>query len=147
MNIAFVREPESDGRQHCPRCGTLGIPVSAAPLDRYIGPESRGKIGETAWFCNFARCEVAYFDQLDEVVLVGELQRPVYPKDFDAPNCDCFGFTYTDVEADVAAGTPTRIRDLLVKTKSPAANCYSLAADGRCCLATVQELYMKLREQ
>jgi len=74
-----------------------------------------------------------------------ELTQPVYPKNFDAPLCACFGFQYDDVEADVRDGVPTRIRELLAKSKTPEAHCQSLAADGRCCMATVQELYMKLR--
>ena len=74
-----------------------------------------------------------------------DLNQPVYPKNFDAPLCACFGFKYEDVEADVADVVPTRIRALLAKSKTPEAHCASLAADGRCCMAAVQELYMKLR--
>ena len=147
MNKAFVREPELDVRQHCPRCNSLGLPVGAEPLDKYIRPEFRSKMPESAWFCNFPRCEVAYFNEFEEVVLVDELNRTVYPKDFDAPLCACFGFTYDDAAADVRDGQPTRIRELLAKSKSPAAHCQTLAADGRCCMAMVQELYMKLRGQ
>jgi hypothetical protein len=147
MNKAFVREPEPDGRQHCPRCNSLGLPVGAGPLDKYIRPESRSKMPESAWYCNFPRCEVAYFNEFEEVILVDELNCAVYPKDFDAPLCACFGFTYDDVAADVRDGQPTRIRQLLAKSKSPAAHCQTLAAAGRCCMATVQELYMKLRGQ
>jgi hypothetical protein len=145
MNKAFVREPESDGRQHCPRCGGLGIPVGAEPLNRYIRSESRAKMHEAAWFCNFPRCEVAYFNEFDEVVLTNELNWPVYPKDFDAPLCACFGFTYNDVEADVQHTEPTRIRGLLARSKSAEARCHCLSVDGRCCIGAVQELYMKLR--
>ncbi len=145
MNKAFVREPEFDGRLHCPRCGTLGVAVGPEPLDRYIRAESRGKMQEAAWFCPFPRCEVAYFNQLEVVVLTNELTMPVYPKDYDAPICACFGLTYGDVEADVKEGQPTRIRALLAKSKSPAARCRELAADGRSCMSTVQELYMRLR--
>jgi hypothetical protein len=88
---------------------------------------------------------VAYFNLFEAVVLMDELIRPVYPHDLDAPMCACFGFTYDDVEADVRDGVPTRIRELLVKSKSPAAECAALAADGRCCMGAVQELYMRLR--
>jgi Zinc binding domain len=147
MNKAFVREPESDGRAFCPRCGNLGLPVGAGPLDRYIRAESRAKMQDAAWFCNFPRCEVAYFNEFQEVVLANELIGPVYPKDFDAPMCACFGFKYEDVESDVHDGTPTRTRQLLAKSKTPEAHCQSLAADGRCCMASVQEIYMKLRAQ
>ena len=147
MNKAFVREPEDDGRAFCPRCRSLGVAVEAGPLDTHIRPESRAKLRDPAWFCNFPRCVVAYFNQFEAFVTVGELMAPVYPKDPDAPICACFGFKYDDVVADVDEGTPTRIRALLVKSKSPEARCRTAAADGRSCMATVQELYMKLRTQ
>jgi hypothetical protein len=147
MNKAFVREPDDDGRAFCPRCKTLGLPVERGPLDTHIRSECRSKIGDSAWFCSFPRCEVAYFNLFETVVLMDELKAPVYPYDPDAPICACFGLTYDDVEADVREGTPTRIRELLAKSKSSEANCYTLAADGRPCMSAVQELYMRLRSQ
>jgi len=145
MNKAFVREPDSDGRAYCPRCGTLGIAVGAGPLDAHIRQASRAKMHEAAWFCGFPRCEVAYFNEFEAVVTADELKAPVYPKDLDAPLCACFGLTYDDVAADVRDGHPARIRQLLAKSRSSEARCESLAADGRCCMGAVQELYMKLR--
>ena len=147
MNKAFVREPEDDGRAYCPRCKSLGVPVASGPLDTHILAESRGKMRDAAWFCGFPRCDVAYFNQFDAVVAMDELKAPVYPYDPNAPICACFGLTYDDVEADVRDGTPNRIRALLAKSKSPDARCQTLAADGRCCMSAVQELYMRLRSQ
>jgi hypothetical protein len=100
---------------------------------------------DAAWFCGFPRCDVAYFNLFDAVVLMDELKGSVYPHDPNAPICACFGLTYDDVEADVCDGHPTRIRELLSRSKSAAANCHTLAADGRCCMGAVQELYMRLR--
>jgi hypothetical protein len=88
---------------------------------------------------------VAYFNDFDAVVTMDELKAPVYPYDPNAPICACFGLNYEDVEADVRDGTPTRIRELLARSKSSDAQCQSLAADGRCCMSAVQELYMRLR--
>ena len=147
MNKAFVREPDFDGRAFCPRCGSLGLPVETGPLDAHVRPESRAKLGDTAWFCNFPRCEVAYFNLFEAQVTTDELQAPVYPKELDAPICACFGLTYDDVEADMQAGQPTRIRALLARSQSSEARCEALAADGRCCMGAVQELYQKLRQQ
>jgi Zinc binding domain len=145
VNKAFVREPEDDGRGYCPRCRSLGIAVGPGPLDTHVRPESRGQLLDAAWFCGYPHCEVAYFNQFDAVVAVDELHAPVYPKDPDAPICACFGLAYDDVEADVRDGAPTRIRTLLARSKSPEARCATLAADGRCCMGAVQELYMRLR--
>jgi hypothetical protein len=145
MNKAFVKEPEPDGRAFCPRCGNLGLPVESGPLDTHIRPEFRATMHDAAWFCNFPRCDVAYFNLFDAIVTVDELKGPVYPHDPDAPICACFGLNYDDVLADVRDDTPTRIRALLTKTKTTDARCHTLAADGRSCMAAIQELYMKLR--
>jgi hypothetical protein len=145
MNKAFVREPDFDGRAFCPHCGALGLPVEHPPLDNHIKPEFRNKMGDSAWFCSFPRCDVAYFNLFEAVVVVDELKEAVYPKDLDAPICACFGLAYDDVEADVQEGMPTRIRTLLARSKSDEARCAELAADGRCCMPAVQELYMRLR--
>lgn len=147
MNKAFVREPEDDGRAYCARCGALGRPVESGPLDTHIRPEARHKMTDAAWFCGFPRCDVAYFNLFGAVVLMDELNAPVYPYDPNAPICACFGLTYDDVEADIRDGQPTRVRDLLAKSKSPEARCHVLAADGNCCMGAVQELYMRLRSQ
>ncbi len=144
MNKAFVREPEFDGRAYCPRCGSLGMAVQQVTLDHHVQPDSRPQLGETAWFCGFATCEVAYFDLFERCVSVNELQSPVYPKDTAAPICACFGFTTDEIESDVEEGTPTRIRKLLAKSESPEAHCQTLAADGHCCMREVQRLYMRL---
>ena len=145
MNKAFVREPDDDGRRLCPRCGSLGKAVLAGPLDQHVRPEFRDRIRSSAWFCPYSDCTVAYFDSFGSMILVEELNSPVYPKDPDAPLCACFGFTIEEIEADVDEGTPVRIRELLQKSQSPEARCQSLAADGTCCMTEVKRIYMKLR--
>jgi len=145
MNKAFVREPDVDERGYCPRCGTLGMPVMSGPMDRHIRPETRAKLGDMAWFCGFERCDVAYFNLFEAIVALDELIGSVYPHDLDAPLCACFGFTYDDVDADAREEVPTRIRKLLERSKSPEAQCDTLAVDGQCCMREVQRLYMKLR--
>lgn len=145
MNKAFVREPDDDGRAFCPRCKNLGVPVNTGPLDTHIRPESRSKMLDAAWFCGFYQCDVAYFNLFGGVVLMGELKAPVYPYDANAPICACFGLTYEDVEADVDDTAPTRIRAVLAKSKAGEAQCHTLAADGRFCMGSLQELYMRLK--
>jgi hypothetical protein len=145
MNKAFVREPEFDGRAYCPRCGALGTPVGAKAMDTHIAPGARSRLADSAWFCAYPPCSVAYFNLFESVVTVDELNGPVTPKDRQAPLCACFGLTVEDVEADVAEGTPTRIRQLVARSQSPEARCATLAANGQCCLPEVRKLYMKLR--
>jgi hypothetical protein len=119
VNKAFVRESDSTDVL-CPRCGAAGI--SATPT-----------------------CGVAYFDAFEAVVPVEALTASVYPKDPGAPLCPCFGLTMEEVEADVAEGTPTRIRALLAKSKTPAARCDELSPTGHSCIPDVQKCYFKLR--
>lgn len=143
MNKAFVREPEPDGRAYCPGCGSLGVAVDSVTLDHHVDAESRAAIGEIGWFCNFSRCEVAYFDLFERVIRVNQLRHPVYPKDPRAAICPCFGFTAEDVEAAVQHRSPASIRELLAKSKTKEARCGILAPDGQCCMQEVQRLYIR----
>lgn len=143
MNKAFVREPEPDGRAYCPGCGSLGTAVGEATLDHHLHPDFRRMLGDSAWFCGFARCDVAYFDLFERVVSVVQLQHSVYPKDPTAAICPCFGFTADDVDAAIDQRSPEPIRELLAKSKSRDARCSVLAADGQCCLREIQRLYIR----
>lgn len=145
MNKAFIKEPEDTGAAHCPRCGSLGEPVGDETLSAHLTAEDRRNLPETAFFCPFARCEVAYFDQFERTVAADRLPRPVYPKDPDAPICPCFGFTCEEIELDVQEGGVSRVRDLLARSQSPQARCVTMAANGRCCMPEVQRHFMKLR--
>lgn len=145
MNKAFVREPEPDGRAFCPRCESLGVPVEHGTLNTHIRSEFRNKVGDSAWFCGFLRCDAAYFNLFGVVVSIEELNAPIYPKDLDAPICACFGLGYDDVAADAADGVPVRIRENLALSQSDDARCETRAADGRSCISALQELYIRLR--
>jgi hypothetical protein len=144
MNKAFVREPDvTDVR--CPRCDAVGVSVVRAAFETHVPAPSRRAIAASTYFCPTSTCPVAYFDAFEAVVETGDLTRGVYPKDPEAPVCACFGLTIDDVEADVAEGTPRRIRELLDKSKSPEARCEELSATGRSCIPDVQRCYFKLR--
>lgn len=144
MNKAFVRESDSTDVL-CPRCQAAGIDVPRVTLASHAPAEALRPLAATAFFCPTPTCPVAYFDAFEAQVPVADLVRPVYPKDAAAPLCPCFGLTRDDVEADVAEGVPRRIRELLAKSKSPAAHCADASPTGRCCMPEVQRYYFKIR--
>lgn len=143
MNKAFVREPEDTGKYYCPRCGSLGDAVGRAVLERYLQPAALANLGDLACYCPSPRCDVAYFDPFERTARVGELIRPAYPKDRDAPICACLGLTEDDLEADLAEGAPTRLRTIIAQSNAPDADCARRAANGRCCVAEAQRYYMQ----
>jgi hypothetical protein len=143
MNKAFVREPEPESRAFCPSCGAVGEPVGRETLDHHVRAHSRDKLAAHAWFCPAPACDVAYFDLLERVVSIDELQGEVYPKSMDAPICACFDFTLDDLDAAVRERSPEPVRALLAKSKTSQANCTTLAANGRCCMQEVQRLYIR----
>jgi hypothetical protein len=145
MNKAFVREPDADARVSCPRCGGLALEVAGCVLDVHVPAAIRGRLGAVAWCCRNSGCEVIYFDLFEQRVLVSELCGAVYPKDLSAPICACFGLTMEEIEADLRAGEPLRIRELYRKSQSGEARCSELAVDGRCCMGEVQRLYLRGR--
>jgi len=146
MNKAFVREPES-ACDYCPRCGSPGQAVGAEVLDNYLSADKQRTLAEPVNFCPSPRCEVVYFDAFERAVMTKELEKPVYPKDPDAPLCACFGLTQRDVERDVAEGVVTRVKAVVEKSKLPDARCAQLAANGQPCAAYVQKCYMECKNR
>jgi hypothetical protein len=144
MNKAFLREADTPD-PCCPRCAAIGVETPATALETYLSPQQRRRLSACVYFCPTPDCPIAYFDALEATVEASQLLCPAYPKNPDAPICPCFGFTETEIEADVAEGVPRRIRDLLARAKSPQARCAQAAPAGRCCVPQVQRLYFKLR--
>jgi len=146
MNKAFTKEPEATGG-HCPRCGSIGIAVGEATLAAFVRPEFLAEIADAAYFCDFQKCEVAYFDAFERVIEVGQLGRPVWPKDLAAPLCGCFGLCADDVAADVREGGVTRVKDVVLRSKTDAARCLTNSPTGASCAAVVQRHYFRLRAE
>ncbi len=147
MNKAFVREPDDTGQRYCPKCGSLGSAVPPQTIAAQVVDGVQGTLSETAFFCSFANCPVVYFDDFERIITTEALQRPIYPKDPDAPICGCFGLGREDVEQDIREGGVKRVRALLEKSKSPAAECVTKSANGHCCMTEVQRYYMRLKSQ
>lgn len=142
MNKAFVRDPEQ-GEVLCPLCGAAGESVPETALATYLPPEVRQRLGNAVYFCSTPTCEAVYFDIVEDYAKVSELLLPCYPKDPDAPLCACFGLTRDDIEQDLAEGAPRRVREVVAKAKTPAADCSHRAASGRSCVGEVQKYYLR----
>jgi hypothetical protein len=146
MNKAFVREPDHVA-DYCPRCGAKGEQVGRETIQSYLPEGKTPAVADPANFCPTPQCDVVYFDAFERVLLTGDLNKPVYPKDPDAPICACFGLTRRDIEQDVAEGVVTRVRAILEKAKSPEARCWHSAANGQSCAAYVQKYYLHCRAE
>jgi hypothetical protein len=145
VNKAFVREPDRTA-EYCPRCGAKGQQVGRETIQSYLQQGKTPTVADPANFCPSPQCDVVYFDSFERVLLTGDLGKPVYPKDADAPICACFGLTREDIEADVREGVVTRVRAIIEKAKSNEARCAQLAANGESCIAAVQKYYFQCQK-
>ncbi|MHB8902336.1 MAG: hypothetical protein ACYC6Y_26550 [Thermoguttaceae bacterium] len=146
MNKAFVREPDSTS-DYCPRCGSKGEPVGVDTLREFLTEVQREAISPSANFCPSAGCEVVYFDSFERAILARQMGRHVYPKDPATPICACFGLTREDIERDVREGTTVRVKAVIEKSKTPAARCRQMAANGQSCIAYVQKYYLQCLQE
>ena len=132
MNKAFCKEPDDSRPPQCPRCGNEGVRVEPATLAAHVTAAASERLGEPA-----------YFDLLERTVAAGDARGLPWPKDPDGPLCACFGLTADDIDADIAEGVPTRIREVVRKAALPDAACGTRSADGRSCVARVQRAYVR----
>lgn len=142
MNKAFLREPDQDV-DRCPRCGSPGQAVGPETLESFLSAGARRQLAQSANFCPYPQCDVAYFDMFGRFVLTGALERPIYPKDPAAPICGCFALTRDQIDQDVSEGVVTRVKALLSRARSSDARCSVKAANGQSCVPAVQRYYMK----
>jgi hypothetical protein len=143
MNKAFCKEPDDTQPPRCPRCGNEGARVEPATLAAHVTAAASERLGEPAYFCGTDTCDVAYFDLLERMVATGDASGLPWPKDPDGPLCACHGLTADDIDADIADGVPTRVREVLRKADLPDAACGTRSADGRSCVARVQRAYVR----
>lgn len=81
MNKAFVREPNAAERADVPQMWYSGNCCSGANIEQLCcSPGSLSEIAKTAYFCDFPRCDVAYFDDFERFVETSSLRVPVWPK-------------------------------------------------------------------
>lgn len=146
MNKAFIREPEETGHCRCPKCSSQGIPVGAETWRAHLAPQWHKHLAPDAYYCEFPRCEVGYFDAFERFVPALELQTRIFPKFADSALCACFGFTRDEVEQDVREGGVRRVKELLERCKSAEARCQVASPSGTCCQAQVQRYFLKFRE-
>jgi hypothetical protein len=145
MNKAFLREPDETGALTCPACGSLGTPVERETWAAHVAQAAASGLADSAYFCPYAKCQVAYFDMFDRRIATDQLRHGVYPKDLQAPLCACFGMTLDEVRADARAGNVERVRALVLKARSADAQCRTKSASGQSCVADVQRAYLKER--
>ena len=145
MNKAFVREPDDTGQRNCPRCGSLGTPVGPQAVGTHLKPDAPRTVGEPAFFCPLANCDVVYFDLFERIATTSDLIAAAYPKDPSAPICSCFGLTRDEVEEAARSGDLTRVRETIAKAKTSAAHCATLSPLGKDCVAEVQRCFVRYR--
>ena len=147
MNKAFTREPDEPDDLRCPRCGAIGSPVSAVTIAHHLREGDKSSLSNDACFCPTPTCAIAYFDRFEQTIPAERLNRPVYPKDLNAPICACFRLKADDVEADAKANNPAGVRELIRMSQTEKAKCEEKAADGRCCVPEVQRVYLRAVKQ
>ena len=147
MNKAFCREPDDTRPPRCPRCGCEGARVEAPTLAAHVVAGAAESLGEPAYCCGTDACDVAYFDLLERTIPVEAARGLPWPKDPTGVLCACHGLTADDVDADIAEGAPTRVREVVRRAGLPDAACAARSADGRSCVARLQRYYVRRRTE
>ena len=147
MNKAFCKEPDDTRPPRCPRCGGEGTRVEPATLAAHVTAGAAAGLGEPAYYCGNDPCQTAYFDLLERVIDVAATHGLPWPKDPAGTLCACHGLTADDVDADIADGVPTRVREVVRRAGLPDAACHTRSADGRSCVARVQRHFIRRRAE
>jgi len=128
---------------NCPQSGTPGKRVSRVTLDSLVRAEHRSQVGSAeGWrYCPDSGCGVAYFDADGNTLEKSALSVRVGVKEGDPPRpiCYCFGHTFEEIEAEVAATGTSGVSDSITeKCHQGLHDCERKNPQGSCCLGTVR---------
>jgi hypothetical protein len=141
MNKAFTREPEP-AEPRCP-CGALGVPVGRRTLLAQLPEGLARAFAESAYYCQNARCPVAYFDAWGTQAPASVLRRPSHPKSPTSPLCSCFGITAGAIREEAEAGRKDLMRDLVSRAASDEARCETESPCGRSCVVEARRIFVR----
>lgn len=128
---------------NCPQSGTTGKRVSRVTLDSLVLAEHRSYVGSAeAWhYCPDPDCGVVYFDAEGNTLEKSALSVRVGVKESDPPRpiCYCFGHTFEEIEAEVAATGTSGVPDSITeKCRQGLHDCERKNPQGSCCLGSVR---------
>jgi copper chaperone CopZ len=128
---------------HCPQSDTPGKRVSQVTLNSLLLVEHRSRIEPAAeWsYCPDPDCEVVYFDAEGSTLSKSALSVRVGAKESDPPRpiCYCFGHSFEEIEAEVAATGTSKIPDNITeKCRQGLHDCERKNPQGSCCLGVVR---------
>ena len=140
MSRAFIKEPDVPDPT-CPECGAAGEAVGPTTMKAHLPPEDCTLLGDAAFYCSGDSCMTAYFTAWGSKVPAARMTGSAWPKDPDAPICNCFGMTAGEVIQDALDGQRDRVRDLMRRSEGPEARCRICAPDGVSCMKRVLRLF------
>ncbi len=127
---------------NCPASKTTGKRVERITLESLLLPEYLPRIGSGQWFfCPEPGCEVVYFDAEGHHLDKSALSVRVGTKENQAPRpvCYCFGHSFEEIQAEVAAtGTSTIPDSITEMCRQGLHECERKNPQGTCCLGNVR---------
>ena len=120
----------------CPKCGTTGHPVGAAPVRPHAPQAIDGPWG----YCPNGSCPVVFFldhDTIDDDQCISQVGTKAASK--PRPVCFCFSHTPTDIAADLARhGRSTIGESVTTAVAYGLCACEHLNPTGKCCLPAIR---------
>lgn len=114
--------------QHYPRIKTRTV------LHQICKPWQRKLTARSYYFCDDPDCDVVYFGDDQQVILLSEIRQSVGQKSFapDRPVCYCFDILMSDLQSEQEHDA---LKTFVAKqTKQSTCDCEIRNPSGKCCL-------------
>ncbi|MDP2876881.1 MAG: hypothetical protein Q8O00_11900 [Holophaga sp.] len=142
--------PRATGLLACPRCRSLGKPVSRDTASRFISTEAMVTLGAgEIRFCPHPACPVAYYAPSGTAILKDQLSVRLGIKETEAPRpiCHCFGHSMESLAAEwEAKGSVSAVIEVMGKVRAGECHCEELNPQGVCCLTELRRAVLSLQE-
>lgn len=133
----------------CPQCNFEGEKVNLKTVKSLMSIQKDLQNNVNYYLCFNKECDVAYYNDVDEIILKSEIKVPIWFKNGADPKYICYCSKVTEeeiVDAIVNKNCKT-VKDVVKNTNAmKTSNCVVNSPTGKCCSRQINDLIQSINE-
>jgi len=147
----YCGEKQTYKKAHvCPKCNLSGEKVNEKTVNSLLTIKKALQENTNYYLCFSKDCDVAYYNEDDNIILISEIKVPIWFKNDANPKYICYCSKVTEeeiVDAIVNKNCKT-VKDVVKNTNAmKISNCAINSPTGKCCSRQINDLIKSLNEQ
>lgn len=133
----------------CPQCNHLGEKVNIKTIQSLLSIQKDLKDNVNYYLCFNKDCDVAYYNDVDDIILKSEIKVPIWFKNGADPKyiCYCSKVTEEEITDAIVNKNSRTVKDVVKNTNAMKnSNCVINSPTGKCCSRQINDLLKSINK-